>query len=178
MIWSWGWQLSRDFLPRICTIHANPPNPLIIVFARRPSMALFSRCSGGNRFGDPFQISGRSAFDGQADAFRDVVGMEFRNGAADLAEGRGSCLHDQEPFASFLDVTLPAVDGRDLWDDVDAGGCAAVYESAGDLAGFFLRAGGGEDDSFVGHIESGGSDQLSVVSQPLTSERVALRASV
>jgi hypothetical protein len=131
-------------------------------------MALFAGFSGGDGFGDPLQIGGRSIFNRETDAFRDVVGVEFCNRVADLAEGRSGCLYDQEPFASFFHVTLPAVDGRDLWEDVDAGGCAAVYQSAGDFAGFFFRGGGGEDDSFVGHIESACIDQLSAVSQSPT----------
>jgi len=46
--------------------------------------------------------------------------------------------------------------------------------------GFFFRSGGGEDDSFVGHIESAISNQLSAlsVSQSPAAERVAIQAVV
>ena len=42
----------------------------------------------------------------------------------------------------------------DLRDDVDAGGQSMLDQMAGNLVGFFFGSGGGEDDSFVGHIKS------------------------
>ena len=78
--------------------------------------------------------------------------MEFCDRFADLDERRGRRLHDQKPFASFFYGGLPAVDGRDLRDNVDAGREAALDDMAGDLVRFFFRGGGGEDDAFVGHI--------------------------
>lgn len=93
--------------------------------------------------------------------------MEFCNGLAHLAEGRGGCLDHQNPFASFSHLALPAVDGCDLRDDIDAGGKAVLYQMARDFPGCFFRSGGGEDHSFVGHNRIG--CQLSAISgQPTT----------
>lgn len=85
--------------------------------------------------------------------------MEFGNCLAHFGEGCGCCLDQQEPFAGFFHFALPAVDGCDLGHDVDAGCQAMLYEVTRDLAGLFFGAGGGQDDSFVGHINSdvGGS---------------------
>ena len=124
----------------------------------------FPGFSYGDGIGDPFQIVRRSVFDCQADAFRHLIGVEFCNRVTDLAEGRGRSLNDQKPFASFFHVALPAIDGRDLWDDVDASGQASIYQRAGNFTGFFFRSGGREDDSFVGHIESAFRYRLSAVS--------------
>jgi hypothetical protein len=44
--------------------------------------------------------------------------------------------------------------------------------------GLLFGDGGGEDDSFVGHIESAVGYQLSAVSQLAAAERVALQASL
>jgi hypothetical protein len=100
------------------------------------------------------QISGRAVFNRQADAFRKFVGVDFGDRLAYLAKGRGSCLDDQKPFASFFHLALPAVDGCDLGDDIDAGGQAALHQNVRDPVSFFRGAGGGEDDSFVSHMES------------------------
>ena len=58
--------------------------------------------------------------------------------------------------ASFHTVrlALPAIDGFNLRDNVDAGGETAFHKPTGDLAGFVFRPGGGQDDSFVSHIKS------------------------
>ena len=79
--------------------------------------------------------------------------MELCDRFADLDERRSRRLHDQQPFASFFYRVLPAVDRSDLRDKVDAGGEAAVHQSASDLAGLFFRGGGGEDDAFVSHVK-------------------------
>ncbi len=84
--------------------------------------------------------------------------MEFCNRLSHLTECSCRRLYNQEPFRSFLYLALPTVDGRNLGDDVDAGGKASLDQMTRDFAGFFLRGSGGEDDSFVGHIESGGGN--------------------
>ncbi len=87
--------------------------------------------------------------------------MEFCYRVADFAKGCGCCLHDQEPLLSFFHFVLPSIDGGHVRNDVDAGGEPPFDEMARDFIGFVFRAGGGKDDSFVGHIESG--FQLSVI---------------
>src|ERR1039458_5424872 len=160
-IWKRGWRRYKKLFAT--DLHGLKAQPSYLFFR-------------GDGFGDPFQIVGRSVFYIQTNAFRDFVGVEFRNCVADLNEGRGGCLDHQKPFPSFVHVALPSVDRRNLGHDVDAGGETALDEMAGDFVRFFFRPGGGEDDSFVGHIKSALSCQLSAFSQNPIAERVALEA--
>jgi hypothetical protein len=79
--------------------------------------------------------------------------VEFRKCLAHLTERHSSCLDDQEPFTSLFHLALPAVDRSDLWNDIDAGCEAALYQKARNLPSFFFRSSGCENDSFVGHIK-------------------------
>lgn len=91
-----------------------------------------------------------------------------------LTEGRGRCLDDQKPLASFFDLALPKVNGRNFGDNVDAGRQPVLEQMARDLAGFFFRGGGGQDDSFVSHIKSAVGCRRTAFEQATTGERVAL----
>ncbi len=82
----------------------------------------FGRFPSGDGFSDPPQVARRSVFNRQGDAFWEIVGVEFGNCLAHLGKGRGRCLDDQKPFASFFYFALPAIDGFDLGDDINAGG--------------------------------------------------------
>ncbi len=73
---------------------------------------------------------------------------------------RGSCGFDyQKGLAGLFDAALPAVNRCDLRDNVDAGGQAPFHQMVRDHLSFFLRAGGSENDSLVGHMKSAFSGQ-------------------
>jgi hypothetical protein len=81
----------------------------------------------------------------------DGVGMEAVEGGFEGLEAWGGGFDDEEDFRGALDLALPAVDGLDLRDEVDAGGEALFDEGGGDVFGLFEAGGGGKDDAWFGH---------------------------
>lgn len=85
-----------------------------------------------------------------------------RNGVAGslrtVRERFGRGFNEQQILLRLFDFALPPVDGFDFRDNVDAGGQATLHKFAGDLPAFFRGRCGSEDESLVGHIESGTAD--------------------
>lgn len=76
----------------------------------------------------------------------DGVGVEAAEGGFESREARGGGFDEEEDFGGFLHFALPAVDGFDLGDEVDAGGEVLLDERGGDAFGFFNAADGGDGD--------------------------------
>lgn len=65
-------------------------------------------------------------------------------------------LDKEENLGGGFDVALPAIDGSEAGNDIEAGGELIVKQGAGDLLGLFARACCGEDETCVdggyGHV--------------------------
>ena len=86
--------------------------------------------------------------------------MQLAYRIADAGKLVGTGLDEHEAFSARFDLALPAEDRFDMRHDVHAGGEMVFDEISGDLTRLFFRGGGGEDDSFVSHIESAVSPRV------------------
>ena len=82
--------------------------------------------------------------------------MQVPNGVSDCWKFLHAGFDHKQPFMAGFHFTLPAIDGFDARDDIDAGGQPLLDQVARDLAGFVVGRGGGQDDSFVGHMKFSG----------------------
>lgn len=64
--------------------------------------------------------------------------MELNDYLLNLFKGGFVCLDDQKPFARFFEFSLPAINRRDVRNNIDAGGEASLNQRMCDLAGFFF----------------------------------------
>lgn len=101
-------------------------------------------------FEEPVEIRLAGGFWSEDEELGDVVGVEAAERGFDLVEVGGGGFDEEQDFFGFFDVALPAVDGREAGDDVDAGGEVFIDEEAGDALGFVAGAGGGEDEAGFG----------------------------
>jgi len=97
-------------------------------------------------FGKVGEVFGESADDGKEDDVWELVGVE----AADAGDGCLClvvlCFGEEEAFCCAFDLVLPAVDGLDFGDEVDAG-CESFADERGGYGACLLEGpDGGVDE--------------------------------
>ena len=106
---------------------------------------------GGDGIEDPVEVGGGGGVDVEDEELGKGVGMECVEGGFEGVEAGGGGFDDEEDFGGALDAALPAVEGLDLRNEVNAGGEALLDEGGCDAFGFFEAGGGGEGDACFGH---------------------------
>src|SRR6478609_7031144 len=136
---------KKRFLPRI---HADREQIGITTRKSWRILLVLARI-----FGDPVEIFAAACRHFQHHALREIIGMQFLHGIANAFERFGLGFDQEQPFRGGLYFLLPAIHRFDLRNDVDAGSQPALHQRVGDLSGFFLRAGGGHNDTGIAHRE-------------------------
>lgn len=77
---------------------------------------------------EPVEVCGAAGVDVEDEEFRDGVGVESAESGFECGKARRSGFDDKEDFRGLLDFVLPAVDGFDLGNEVDAGSEALLDE--------------------------------------------------
>jgi hypothetical protein len=107
-----------------------------------------------HRVRNPLQIFCAAIFHCDQDAFRQIVPVQLSNCSLYLrAAGFGSFDNEQKLLCGF-DLALPSIHRLNPRNHVYASSEPTLHQFLGDLVGFALVACRGEDDYFVGHIES------------------------
>ncbi|MNT31878.1 hypothetical protein D3C72_1677340 [compost metagenome] len=87
--------------------------------------------------------------------FRHLIGMMLEDALAQGLEQRGPGLDDELDFARALNFPLPAIDGGEPWQLIDAGGEVPGQQLLADEVGTGLVWTGAEHQNSVGHGMTG-----------------------
>lgn len=80
--------------------------------------------------------------------------MQPRHFCAQRRKASLRSLDDQQEFLFVLDLSFPAVNGANTWDDAGARGQPGFDQRGGNLFGFFEASGSDQDHGFIGHRAS------------------------
>src|SRR5512138_1865684 len=95
---------------------------------------------------DPLAERAARLIDAVGEDFRQLVRVDLLNGLFDPLELARDRLDDEQSLVILADPPLPAVDGVDVGDDVDAGRLAVAEERVRDVEGLVFSADRGDDD--------------------------------
>jgi len=88
---------------------------------------------------DPFEVGFRASLDGEGDQFGKLVGMQLAKRVLNRAELGFGGFNEEQEFYRVFNLALPAVDGRDRSEDVDAGSQMAGDQFGGNGVGFLAE---------------------------------------
>jgi hypothetical protein len=91
-----------------------------------------------------------AGFRSEDEELGDFIGVEAADGFFEALEISGGGFDEEQKFGSGFNLALPAIDGGEAREDVDAGGEAIVDERTRDALSFVVRGGGGEDQTDFG----------------------------
>ena len=92
--------------------------------------------------------------DGKRENFRHVVGMHLLDDAPDGGKPRGKRLDDEKSFGGVVHAALPAEDGLDRGNKVDARGRALGHQRLRHAPGLALGCAGHQHDDDTGRTDA------------------------
>jgi hypothetical protein len=95
---------------------------------------------------EPVEVGGRALGDFEGDHLGDLIGMFGLKGLGEVRIGGAGGFDEGERFGVGLKGGVPAVDGFDLRDDIDAGGELLLDQKCANLTRCFGTGKGGKDE--------------------------------